>query len=167
MLRSKKCLESLNKFRKKSKRPGNRLFYQYCPGTNYVTSTTQTNLTYFPKPCHLKLCIIKSNFALVENIAKWTGMAASNALVIGKKIFDKMFVIGKSAKPRCFKDVQNLPSIPSPWKTYFEEWLRELNPKFERQGQKNIMIVNNCHAHTEIKGNLSIYSSCHQFLMNA
>lgn len=29
------------------------------------------------------------------------------------------------------------------------------------------MIVNNCHAHTEIKGNLSIYSSCHQFLMNA
>ena len=111
VLRSKKCLESLNKFRKKSKRPGNRLFYQYCPGTNYVTSTTQTNLTYFPKPCHLKLCIIKSNFALVENIAKWTGMAASNALVIGKKIFDKMFVIGKSAKPRCFKDVQNLPCL--------------------------------------------------------
>ena len=116
MLRSKKCLESLNKFRKKSKRPGNRLFYQYCPGTNYVTSTTQTNLTYFPKPCHLKLCIIKSNFALVENIAKWTGMAASNdlgekILVIGKKILDKMFVIGKSAKPRCFKDVQNLPCL--------------------------------------------------------
>ena len=33
--------------------PGKRLFYQqYCPGTNYVTSTTQMSLAYFAKCCH-------------------------------------------------------------------------------------------------------------------
>ena len=36
-----------------------------------------------------------------------TGMAASNAL--GEKI--PMFVIGKSASPRCFKHVHNLPCL--------------------------------------------------------
>ena len=45
------------------------IFYQqYCPGTNYVTSTTQ--FASFQKPCYLKLIILKGNVAQVENIAK-------------------------------------------------------------------------------------------------
>ena len=38
----------------------------------------------------------------------------------------------------------------------FEEWLHELDRKFERQERKIIMIVDNCPAHPEIKGLESI-----------
>ena len=34
--------------------------------------------------------------------------------------------------------------------TLFEEWLPELDRKFEMQGRKIVMIVNNCHAHPEV-----------------
>ena len=34
----------------------------------------------------------------------------------------------------------------------FEEWLRELDRKFEMQGGKVVMIVNNCPAHLEVSG---------------
>lgn len=83
-----------------------------------------------------------------------TGMAASNAL--GEKI--PMFVIGKSAKPRCFKNVTNLPcryrAQQKAWMNgeLFEEWLRKLDHKFEREGRKVAMIVDNCPAHPAISG---------------
>ena len=38
----------------------------------------------------------------------------------------------------------------------FEEWLRELDQTFKRQGRKIIMIVDNCPAYPEIKGLKSI-----------
>ena len=78
-----------------------------------------------------------------------TGMAASNAL--GEKI--PMFVIGKSASPRCFKHVRNLScryrSQKKAWMdmTLFEEWLHDFGRKFEMQGRKVVMIVDNCTAH--------------------
>ena len=39
----------------------------------------------------------------------------------------------------------------------FEEWLSQLDLKFKRQGQKIIMIVDNCPTHPEFKGLKSIY----------
>ena len=83
-----------------------------------------------------------------------TGKAASKAL--GEKI--QMFVIGKSVNPRCFKHVRNLPCRYRSQKkalmdgTLFEEWLRELDRKFEMQGRKFVMIVDNCHTHSEVSG---------------
>ena len=83
-----------------------------------------------------------------------TGMAASNAL--DEKI--PMFVIGKSASPRYFKHVPNLPcrygSQKKVWMdgTLFEEWLRELDRTFEMQGRKVVMIVDNCPAHPKVSG---------------
>ena len=83
-----------------------------------------------------------------------TGMAASNAL--GEKL--PMFVIGKSAKPRCFKHVRNLPfryrSQKKAWMdgTLFEEWLRELDRKFDMQGRKIVLVVDNCPAHPDVSG---------------
>ena len=62
-----------------------------------------------------------------------TGMATSSAH--GEKI--PMFVIGKSANPRYFKHVCNLScryrSHKKAWMdgTLFEEWLHELDRKFE------------------------------------
>ena len=81
-----------------------------------------------------------------------TEMAASNALV--EKI--PMFVIGKSASPRCFKYVCNLScryrSQKKAWMvgTLFEEWLHELDRKFEMQRRKVVMIVDNYPAHPEV-----------------
>ena len=83
-----------------------------------------------------------------------TGMAASNAL--GEKI--PMFVIGKSASPRCFKHVRNLPcrywSQKKAWMdgTLFQEWLHEVDRKFEVQGRKVVKIVDNCPAHPDVSG---------------
>ena len=79
-------------------------------------------------------------------------MAASNAL--GEKL--PMFVVGKSAKPRCFKNVYNLPcryrTQNKAWMNgvLFEEWLREIDRKFEREGRKIVMIVDNFPAHPDV-----------------
>ena len=83
-----------------------------------------------------------------------TGMAASNAL--GEKI--PMFQIGKSASPRWFKHVCNIPFRYRSQKKacmygiLFKEWLHELNCEFEMQVRKIVMIVNNCPAHPEVSG---------------
>ena len=38
-------------------------------------------------------------------------------------------------------------------KSLFEEWVRELDRKFESEGRNNILLIDNCPAHPEI-GNL-------------
>ena len=85
-----------------------------------------------------------------QSKVRLTGMAASNAP--GEKI--PTFVIAKSASPRCFKHVRNLPcryrSQKKAWMdgTVFEEWLHEL----EMQGRKVVMIVDNFPAHPQVSG---------------
>ena len=79
-----------------------------------------------------------------------TGMAASNAL--GDKI--PMFVIGKSVKPRCFKGIKKKPCryrAQKSWMTsdLFEEWVREIDRKFQREDRKIALIVDNCPAHPD------------------
>ena len=72
-----------------------------------------------------------------------TGTAASNAL--SETI--QMFVIGKSVNSRCFKHVSNLRcrylSQKKAWMdgTFFDEWLRELDRKFEMRGRKTVMMA--------------------------
>ena len=81
-----------------------------------------------------------------------TGMAAANAE--GEKL--PMFVIGKSVKPRCFTGVINLPcryrAQKKSWmdSSSFEECVREQDRKFERQGRKIALIVDNSPAHQQI-----------------
>ena len=105
------------------------------------------SLSYFAKPSHLKLCILKGN---VSQVAKRiTGIVASNAL--GEKI--SMFVIGKSTNQvaSSMYEISSVATEPpkKAWmdETIFEEWLRELDCKFERQGRKIITKVNNWPAH--------------------
>ena len=79
-------------------------------------------------------------------------MAASNALKDKKP----MFVIGKSVKPRCFKGIKKKPcryrAQKKSWMTsdLFEEWVRELDRKFQREDRKLALIVDNCPAHPDI-----------------
>ena len=76
-------------------------------------------------------------------------MAAAS--VTGEKL--PMLVIGKSVKPRCFKHVKNLPfryrAQPKSWMIsfLFDEWVKELDRKFEKENRKIVLIVDNCPAH--------------------
>ena len=83
-----------------------------------------------------------------------TGLAAANA--DGEKL--PMFIIGKSKSPRCFKNLKQLPcryrGQQKSWmdSDLFEEWVRELDRKFEQQNRKVVLIIDNCPAHPAIGG---------------
>ena len=87
-----------------------------------------------------------------------SGMAAANA--VGDKI--PMFVIGKSQKPRCFKNVKFLPcryrNQKKSWidGALFEEWVRELDRKFASEGRSIALVIDNCAGHPHIENLKSI-----------
>ena len=87
-----------------------------------------------------------------------TGIAAANA--VGDKV--PMFVIGKSQKPRCFKNVKFLPcqyrNQKKSWMNgaLFEEWVRELDRKFASEGRSIALVIYNCPAHPHIENLKSI-----------
>ena len=82
-----------------------------------------------------------------------TGLAAGNAY--GERL--RMFVIGKSVKPRCFKGVKTLPcryhAQRKSWMSgeLFEDWVHELDRKFAVSKRKIALIINNCTAHPHIE----------------
>ena len=94
-----------------------------------------------------------------NNKIRLTGLAAANAE--GEKL--PMFVIRKSVKPRCFTGIINLPcryrAQKKSWmdSSLFEEWIREQDRKFERQGRKIALIVDNCPAHPQISNLKAIH----------
>ncbi len=66
---------------------------------------------------------------------------------------EKLVVIGKYAKPRCFKNVKSLPVIyenNSNWmkNKIFTKILHKLNKRMADQGRHVLLFVNNCSAHT-------------------
>ena len=85
---------------------------------------------------------------------RMTGLAAAS--MKGEKL--PMFVIGKSQKPRCFKNLKQLPcryrGQKKSWmdSTLFEEWVRELDEKMEKDNRRIAVIIDNCTAHPEIGG---------------
>ena len=68
-----------------------------------------------------------------------------------------MFVIDKSKKPRCFKNLKQLPcryrAQKESWMTgvLFEEWVKKLDSSFRSQCRKVALLRDNCPAHPEIK----------------
>ena len=84
-----------------------------------------------------------------------TGFTAANA--VGEKL--PLFEIGKSKKPQCFKRIKRLPcrccSTKKGWmdSILFEEWVREVDRRFTKEGRKIVLLVDNCPAHLSI-GNL-------------
>ncbi|MEW8546499.1 MAG: transposase, partial [Candidatus Thiodiazotropha sp.] len=69
-----------------------------------------------------------------------------------------LFVLGKSANPRCFKNVKSLPTQydanPKAWMTsaIFTKWVTKFDKKCQRQQRRVALIVDNCPAHPKIKG---------------
>ena len=87
-----------------------------------------------------------------------TGLAVAS--MDGEKL--PRFGIGKSEKPRCSNGIKKLPrryrGQKKRWMNseIFEEWVRELDGKFEKQQRKVALIVDNCPAHPEIRGLKSV-----------
>ena len=81
-----------------------------------------------------------------------TGLAAGNAA--GEKL--PMFVIGKAEKPRCFKVVTSLPCQCKPQRKswmdseIFSDYVRKLDTKFDAEGRKIVLIIDNCRAHSNV-----------------
>ena len=65
----------------------------------------------------------------------------------------ELLVIGKSVKPRCFKNVKNLPCTykanKKAWMTtrIFDEWLVKLDKKMYLCNRKIALIIDNCTSH--------------------
>ncbi|XP_045167549.2 tigger transposable element-derived protein 4-like [Mercenaria mercenaria] len=68
-----------------------------------------------------------------------------------------LFVIGKSAKPRCFKNKQTLPtkysSNAKAWMTseIFIAWLKDLDAALNKRRRNIALVVDNCPAHPNFK----------------
>lgn len=66
-------------------------------------------------------------------------------------------VIGKSLKPRCFKNIKSLPveycANRCSWMTskIFEEWLLKFDRRCKLQGRKIVLFLDNCPAHVSMK----------------
>ena len=81
-----------------------------------------------------------------------TGMAAGSTT--GEKL--ELFVIGKSKKPRHFKNIKQLPCRyrtiqRESWMTgvLFEEWVRKLDSSLRAQSRKVALPIDNCPAHLD------------------
>ncbi len=67
-----------------------------------------------------------------------------------------LYIIGKFAKPRCFKNVRSLPvtyvANRKAWMDsgLFTSWVHKLDRRFESEGRKVCLIVDNCTAHPHI-----------------
>ena len=78
------------------------------------------------------------------------------ASMAGEKL--PLLVIGKAAKPRCFKNVKKLPflyqSNSKAWmtSTIFETWVRKLDINMKNSNRKIALVVDNCTAHPVIHG---------------
>ena len=72
----------------------------------------------------------------------------------------KHFVIGKSAKPRCFKGVKSLPVVhkanKNAWMTaqLFEDWLKDFDREMDKNNRKVCLLLDNCSAHYVDTSNL-------------
>ena len=79
--------------------------------------------------------------------------------VVGEKL--PLFGIDKSKKPRSFKHIKYLPcryrSQKKNWMNsiLFKEWVHEVDRRFTKEGQKNVLFIDNCPAHPSINNLVS------------
>ena len=78
----------------------------------------------------------------------------------GKKF--PLWVIGKFARPRCFKNVLHLPvTYRANWKAWmtsdiFTEFVRSLDHQMKYQNRKVALILDRCPAHPRITGSTNV-----------
>ena len=69
-------------------------------------------------------------------------------------------MIGKSKKPRCFKNIKDVSKLPVTWKhnkkawmntIMFDEWLKDLNRSMAKKKRNILLFVDNAPSHPQIK----------------
>lgn len=72
-----------------------------------------------------------------------------------KGTFEKPLVIGKSAKPRCFKNI-NTKNLPVDWihnkkawmtSGLFTDWVKDFNARMRRAGRSVLLLLDNAPSH--------------------
>ena len=119
-----------------------------------IFNTDETGLFYrcLPDKTH----VFKNEKCTGGKLSKERLTVLVTASMTGEKL--PPLVIGKSANPRCFKNVKNLP-VPyeansKPWmtSTLFEKWLRKLDFQMRKSDRKIAMVLDHCTAHPNISG---------------
>lgn len=87
-----------------------------------------------------------------QSKARLTVLVAAS--MTGEKL--PLLVIGRSAKPRCFRGWKNLPTAYTgqrkAWMTseIFENWIRDLDKQMTAKGRKIALVVDNCPGHPHV-----------------
>ena len=119
-----------------------------------IFNTDETGLFYrcLPDKTH----VFKNEKCAGGKLSKERLTVLVTASMTGEKL--PPLVIGKSANPRFFKNVKNLP-VPyeansKAWmtSTLFEKWLRKLDFQMRKSDRKIAMVLDNCTAHPNISG---------------
>ena len=124
---------------------------------NHIYIADEFGLFYRAQPnksLHLKN---ENSVGRKHNKLHLTGLTETD--VVGEKL--PLFGIDKSKKPRSFKHIKYLPcryhSQKKSWMNsiLFEEWVREVDKRFTKEGQKNVLFIDNCPAHPSINNLVS------------
>jgi hypothetical protein len=126
------------------------LLQKFCAGDIY--SADETGLFYRATPdaslCYKHVQLLSSKKAM----DRITVLCCSNMSGSDKK---KLLVIGKSAKPRCFKWLK-MDSLPVEYcasknagmiSEIFKKWLMRWDVALQRKSRKVLLILDNCTAH--------------------
>ncbi|KAL4103217.1 hypothetical protein QTP88_010050 [Uroleucon formosanum] len=125
---------------------------QYSPDDVY--NVDETGLFY--------KCLPSQTFVLKgENCAGGKNSKERVTILLGSNMTGtdkiKPLLIGKSAKPRCFKGIKTYPldyeSNKKAWMTsaLFEKWLSNFDKKMSLKGKKVLLLIDNCTAHNTKK----------------
>ena len=112
------------------------------------------NSAYFIKVFQRKPYNWKVKSIVVENIIKCRNGSSESYW----REVANVRKISKSVQPRCFKHVKSLPCCycaqPKSWMIsfLFDEWVKELDRKFEKESRATVLIVDNCPAHPIVDG---------------
>ena len=98
-----------------------------------------------------------------ENIKKldmnWINWWKARKKIVCKKL---PLVIGKSANPRCFKNIKKLPlpyeSNKKAWMTgtIFEVWVKNLDSRMKKSNKTVASVLDNCTAHPNVNGQTNV-----------
>ena len=119
-----------------------------------IFNTDETGLFYrcLPDRTH----VMKNEKCAGGKLSKDRLTVLVTASMAGEKL--PPLVIGKSANPRCFKNVKKLP-LPyehntKAWmtSTIFEKWVKKLDLQMRKRERKIALVLDNCTAHPSVSG---------------
>ena len=124
---------------------------------NQISNDDEFGLSYRAQPNKSLDLKNESCVGGKQSKLRLTGLIAANA--VGEKF--SLLITGKSKKPQCFKYVKHLPcqyrKQKKNWSDsmLFEEWVREVDSRVMEEGQKIVLLVNDCPAHPSIHNYVS------------